>query len=266
MSPLDSVIFRKVAAFANAITWLGRAATLSSTADRRHAGVLSDADPENAPRMFGYKMSWLAVRTSDTARLLNALGLQNIATAGWSRGVSEIYSEQNGDSAVYVSPPLGEWTLVAGVSLPHPLGPSFVDKCSLLLRRLSSSFGEAQYFFTFPLLDFYAWAKASDGEMLRAFATGDEGIIWNRGALTPEEKRLNLRLFELRGVDAGQTDPGGATTSLPTEAEVLRLAGWWSVDPSQLEQRAGGQASRELGYLCTAPMAWRSERRHRSAA
>jgi len=253
---------------------------------RRMSGRVSStpvAEPD-APKSFGYKMSWLAVKTQDTERLSRVLGIGSGRTANWADGIASVYSEVGTDNDIFISPPVGEWTFVVGVALPHPLGASFLDKCTPLLEELSSKFGEAHYYFSFPLLDFYAWAKAVDGQMVRAFATGDEGIIWNRGRLTPEERKLNLRFFELRGISSRKGDVGGNMMLVPTEAQVLELAGRWSLDPSRLDERfernmADGKAqledrdewgrddgAYEVGYLGQAPMAWRSERRQKSAA
>lgn len=235
---------------------------------RRTASSLSAPPPQaDAPRPFGYKMSWLAVRTRDTARLVAQLELRNVRRATWEAGVSAIYAERAGDVSIFITPPIGPWTFVAGLTLPHPLGPAFVDKCSPLLTKLSKEFGEAQYFFTFPLLDFYAWVRAKDGAILRAFATGDEGIIWNRGRLTPEEQQLNFRLFELRGVDDRHGDMGGDLNLVPTEDQVLALARLWSIDPSHLgEDLVRSGETLGFGYLGHAPSAWRSELRRRKAA
>lgn len=228
---------------------------------RRAEGTLKTPD---TPQPFGYKMSWLAVRTQDSAGLIAHLRLRGVQPVNWSEGVEAIYAERREDQFAFVTPPVGEWTLVAGLSLPHPLGPAFKDKCTPLLEDLSARYGAAHYYFSFPLLDFYAWARAEEGRMVRAFAVGDEGVIWNRGRLTKEEQELKLRFFELRGVEDRQGDLGGDMLLMPTEQQVLALAGRWSFDPSRLEDATDKTAG--LGYLCTTPSAWRSERVRRSAA
>jgi hypothetical protein len=213
---------------------------------------------------FGCKMSWLAVRTQNTAGLISELSLGSIRPVNWVEGVGAIYDDRRSDQCVFVTPPTGEWTLVAGLALPHPLGPAFKDKCSPLLERLSVKFGSAHYYFSFPLLDFYAWARAEDGVMVRAFAVGDEGMVWNRGRLTTAERELKLRFFELRGVENRAGDLGGDLVLMPTEEQVLELAGKWSCNPSRVMEHDVEPTG--LGYLGVAPAAWRSERVHRRAA
>ena len=102
---------------------------------------------------------------------------------------------------------------------------------------------------------------SDDGSLL---SINGERVIWNRGRLTKEEQELKLRFFELRGVEDRQGDLGGDMLLMPTEQQVLALAGRWSFDPSRLEDATDKTAG--LGYLCTTPSAWRSERVRRSAA
>ena len=63
---------------------------------------------------------------------------------------------------------------------------------------LASHFPEAQYFLCYAPLDFFGWVRVFDGKLTRAFAIGDEGIIWNKGRPTREEKGLGLRFSEIR--------------------------------------------------------------------
>jgi hypothetical protein len=154
------------------------------------------------------------------------------------------------------------WTLVIGLPLPYPVGRSFLDKCTPMLLDLGMQFNEVQYYFTYPLIDTYAWARIVDGTLLRSFAIGAEGAIWNKGKPTKEEKSLGLKLFELRGVYESHGHAGGEPNPHPSEQHVLRLAGRWSLDPTRL----GGAAPAALGtgYVCAAPIAWRPERLRKS--
>ena len=120
-----------------------------------------------------------------------------------------------------------------------------------------------QYFFTYPLIDFFAWARVKDGKLARAFAVNDEGVVWNNGRITPEERALGLRLFELRGVQERQGDTGGELVLYPTEDQVLQIARCWSLDPTQVESL---ETVDGCGVLATSPSAWCSERRLKKAA
>jgi hypothetical protein len=93
---------------------------------------------------------------------------------------------------------------------------------------------------------------------LRAFAVGDEGIIWRKGKTTREERALGLRLFEFRGVRGRKGDAGGEIILYPTEDHIMRLAERWSVDPTKLD--GGAVTAPGTGYIALAPASWKAER------
>lgn len=226
--------------------------------------LVARADSDERVPILGPEMAWLAVRTSDVDELISMLELRGAKRVSWDDGVRTIYAERGPDAFAFITPPIDGWTLVAGLALPHPLGRSFKDKCTPLIEALSARFCAAHYYFSFPLLDFYAWAKAENGEVVRAFAIGDEGVVWDRGRLTPEERRLSLQHFELRGVEDRHGDVGGDLVLVPTEAQVLRVAGAWSCDPRVLS--GSKEILAQSGYLARAPSSWHSELRYRPAA
>jgi hypothetical protein len=218
--------------------------------------VLFSTQPD-APAAFGYDMAWLAVRTRDTAAVVSALALEAAQPCNWNSGVGTVYAADLGEGRVFVSPPVNGWTFVVGLSLPHPTTASFVDKCTPLLVALGGRFVEVQYFFCYPPIDMFAWARLVDGRLLRAFAAGDEGVIWNKGKTTREEKALGLKLFELRGVRGRRGDAGGELILHPTEDHVMRLAMRWSLDPTRLNAVSAPPGTGTIGL---APAAWRPER------
>lgn len=223
--------------------------------------VLFDATPDR-PAPFGLKMAWLAIRTRDTGRVIQALGLVEPKPCNWRSGIGTVYDDRLGENHVFVSPPVNGWTFVVGLSLPYPVGRSFVDKCTPMLLDLGREFIEVQYFFSYPLIDFFAWARIIDGKLLRAFAIGDEGIIWNKGKPTKDEKSLGLKLFELRGVRGRTGDAGGELILYPTEEHVMRLASRWSLDPTRID---AAPVSAGTGFICYAPASWRPERLRKTA-
>lgn len=224
--------------------------------------VVFDAEPD-APKPFGYSMSWLVLHTGDTDRVVELLGLEQTQPSNWDSGIGTIYSGELGDAYVFVSPPVKGWTFVAGVPLPLPAGRSFVDKLTPLLTRLSAEFTHVQYFAGFPVIDFYAWARLEGGRMVRAFAIGDDGVIWDRGKTTAEERALGLKLFDVRGIRGRKGDAGESIILYPTEDHVLRLARGWSLDPTLLDKL---DVSTDLGLVARAPSSWRSERVRKAAA
>lgn len=223
--------------------------------------VIFDIAPDR-PAPFGYKMAWLALKTRDTEAVLDALNIAVAEPANWNSGIGTVYDDRLGESRVFVSPPVGGWTFVVGLPLPYPVARSFVDKLTPLLVDLGGRFPDVQYFFTYPLIDFFAWARVTDGRLVRAFAVNDEGLVWNKGRTTREEKALGLKLFELRGVRGRRGDAGGEMILHPTEDHVMQLAHKWSLDPTRIDKIATEPG---LGFVAPAPVTWRAEREKKRA-
>ncbi|MEQ1653604.1 MAG: hypothetical protein ABL897_14040 [Hyphomicrobium sp.] len=224
-------------------------------------------DAPDAPKPFGYRMSWFAVKSADTAAVMQAMGLaaasdEAAVPANWNSGIGTIYDDGLSDSYVFVSPPVKGWTFVAGVPLPHPIGPAFSDKLTPLLLQLGQSFPDVQYFASFPIIDLFGWARVHKGKLIRAFVIGEDGVILDRGRLTPEEKALGLKLFDLRGIKGRKGDAGGAIVLYPTEEQVLRLARVWSCSPLLLDKMKMDDST---GFIARVPASWRAERIRRAA-
>ena len=222
--------------------------------------IVYDTTPD-APAAFGYRMAWLAIRTTDMSKVAEVLHLEAVETANWRTGIGTIYDESLSQGRVYLTPSINGWTFVVGLALPQPLGRSFVDKCTPMLLDLTSAFPEAQYFLCTPAIDFFAWARVADGKLVRAFAIGDEGIIWNKGKQTREERGIGLKLTEVRGVKNRKSDSGPPMPVYPTEAHVMHLASCWSLDPTSLE---GSKADEGIGFVCATPQRWKPERLRRT--
>ena len=232
-------------------------------APRMAEGLLVfDVKPDR-PYPFGYKMSWLAIRTRDTQRVLAALGLDAVEPANWNTGLGAVYDAELGLSRMFVSPPVNGWTFVVGQSLPQPLSKTFTDKATPLLLDLGTQFIEVQYYFCAPDIDYLGWARVIDGRILRAFAIGDEGVLWNRGKPTKEEMGLGLKHSEKRGVRGRRGDAGAEIVLYPTEAHVMHLAGKWSIDPTRVDEATVEPA---VGFVGYAPQRWRAERHRKAAA
>jgi hypothetical protein len=207
-------------------------------------------------------MSWLAVKTDDIGHLAAVLELGDLSVANWSSGLGAIYDLELSDTFVFISPPVEGWTFVAGVSLPLPQGGSFVDKAAPLLGRLAREFSHVQYFATFPIIDFFAWARFDNGRPVRAAAIGEAGVVWDVGRPTSVERKLGLSLMEVRGILNRHGDIGGALQLHPTEPHVLNIAEGWGINPMLLDGFANEIG---VGWIARAPDAWRAER-VRSAA
>lgn len=223
--------------------------------------VRFDGTPDG-PCAFGYRMTWIAVRAADPAAVVKALGLGPAEVANWSTGIGTVYDEILSRDRVFVSPAVNGWVFVIGAALPQPLGANFVDRCLPLLLDLGRDFKDVQYFTCHPSVDLFAWARVTDGRLVRAFAIGDDGMIWNKGKLSKDERSLGLKLFDVRGLKNRSGDLGAQMIAYPTEAHVMYLAGRWSIDPTAIERVSSRPA---VGLVCRASQAWRVQRSKRAA-
>lgn len=204
----------------------------------------------------------MAVRTRDTARLINVIGIGPVRASGWSDGVAGVYADRGGLNRVFVTPPVEGWSFVVSLGLPLPMGEAYVDKATALIERLSDAFGPVGYYVSYPALDFYAWAWAQGGVLQRGFAAGREGVVWNRGAVTVDERVIAPDFFALSEVSGGDQPGPSVEGGRPvgggghpfSEADVLSLARKWSVDPTEFDGR--GDLDRGIGYLGTVPQEW----------
>jgi len=171
------------------------------------------------PQQFGYKCSWLAVKTTSRDKLIRSLRLTELREVNWTQGLESAQSATNG--TLFVSPQLGPWILVIGLSLPDSGSEAnhLPDRLSPLLKELGSKFDEVHYYSTHRVVDYHAWAKLAQGRVIRKFGyLGETGeTFWNEGGLTLEEKRLGFQAMNSR---------------LPGEEDVLKIAALWSIDTS----------------------------------
>ncbi len=229
------------------------------------------ANPD-LPLPFGPRVAWLALDSTDTEAVARALGLREAQDATWAEGIEAAHQ-----ASVFVTPPLGDWTLAVSTALfPPDRVQAFVKP---LLERLSRQFGDAQYFCTQRDLGLHVWGRARKGRLVRGYGwLGQKGLtLWDEGAPTKEERDLGFRFVnpssicespnhgspEERGGGAHfmkgplpevkQSD-GGARKDLPLPDEscVMQLALLWSVDPTTLDEAYKEPA---VGLLGSVPWA-----------
>jgi hypothetical protein len=165
---------------------------------------------------FGGKQAWLAVRDGDPATVLGALGLRDLGEVPWREGIDVAHLT---DDRVAVTPPL-PWVLAVGRwFLQTP-----VD-VTVLSAKLHT---EVQFFATHRVTELHRWARAVDGELIRAFGyVGQTGEVTSwYGDPDPAERAAGLP----------ETLDDEATV-LVSEHDVLQVAGAWSVDPTTLSGR-----------------------------
>jgi hypothetical protein len=187
-------------------------------------------DPPDLPVRFGPNMAWVALDTTDTEAVATALGMREARPATWKTGIDAAYQ-----SSVFVTPPLGDWTLAAGIAFFPPDRPEAFVKA--LLELLSARFGEAQYFCTHRGVELHLWARARQGQVVRGFGwLGEKRLtLWDEEKPTKAERDLGIRLIDERISAVKQA--GDADTPLPSEEAVMRLASLWSIDPTSLDEQ-----------------------------
>ncbi|MEU1687086.1 hypothetical protein [Micromonospora sp. NPDC005707] len=186
---------------------------------------------------FSLKTSWLAVRDRAPGEVADALGLHDREVLDWATGTDRAYGY-----GVYVAAPVSGWTLAHGrLHVPADFDatqPAFPE----WLRELSQRLGEVQFFATERVPDYHAWARARDGELLRAYCwIGQQGEVpLFIGDPTADEIELGIGT---RGIEAGteswsddEWTAWSATT--PSEFDVMAMAGRWSIDPNRIDDDA----------------------------
>jgi hypothetical protein len=193
-----------------------------------------DRDSPDLPVPFGPRMAWLALDTTDTDAVATALGLRGPQAATWAEGI-----EAASQSSIFVTPPLGDWTLAVGAGLfPPDRADAFVKP---LLERLSRQFGDAQYFCTHRDVDLHVWARARKGRLVRGYGwLGQKGLtLWDEGGQTKEERDFGFRSFDRQSavVERGQVMNVPTDVMRPDEGGVMQLASLWSIDPTTLDEQ-----------------------------
>lgn len=189
----------------------------------RGAGV---AMPD-CPIPFGYKTSWLCVKSDSPEEVISALGLKDPVLSGWKKGIA---------AGVFVSPVLDGYILVINY------GDDIITEDLERLDVIARQFSEVQYFSSHRVAEYAAWVKYVGGEMLRGYCwCGDEGEIYlNEGEITAEEKALELdNLLQ-------STDDDWETSKFADEENVLDIAAAWGIDPRFSEK----QYPESMGWVC----------------
>lgn len=185
------------------------------------------------PVGFGYKCQWIAVKTVDTEAVLAEMQLKNVQVANWNTGIKGAY-----EGYYFISPPILGWTLVINSIMPD-LTDTKSPSPLTAISDLSQKFGEAYYFGTHRVVEYHAWAKAVNGQVVRAYGYLGEGgeTLIDEGKISQEEMENDL---VFTGFDVDEP-------KLPREGDVLFIAKKWTVDP--LMQQGNYQIG--TGYVGT---------------
>lgn len=202
--------------------------------DFQSAPVIAETTFPNQPDSpvpFGYKCSWLCVKANSPEEVIEKLELKNPEPANWDKGIEMAYN-----GCDFVSPCLDGYVLVVG------WGTDVLSLAPELLEESAKKFPELQYFTTHRVVDYHAWVKYENGELVRGYGwDGCDGIlIMNSGKLTPEEEKLGFtNLLPDAACNWDDYDT-------PSEDHVMGIAAAWGIDPSF----GAKEYPRSMGYIC----------------
>ena len=215
---------------------------------------LQPSSEPDLPLPFGQRIGWIAINATIEVSVGRAVGITKKEFANWRSGLEIVHNSSIGAGKVFISPPLNGWTFVIGTAIPFPAGSKHADNCMPLLAALGDKFEDVQYYFADEELGFFGWARIRHGKIGRAFAWGDEGIIWNRGRATREERALGLRPLEPQTAKREERASALQRLVYPGEDHVHRLAGAWSINPMDIKFL---ESSMGVGLIGTPPPSWR---------
>jgi hypothetical protein len=202
-----------------------------------------DANVPDRPVSFGYKCVWIAVNNNDGNQVSSVAGLKNKIPCNWTTGIDRAYEDE-----IFVTPPVDGWTFLVGWGLPKGDTKESISDVETILNKLSSKFGEAQFFGTHRVVGYVCWIRSLYGEIKRAYVyVGGQGEnLVVAGEPTEVEKKYNLvNTFSREAEDPKYFET--ADLIFPDEDEVMEIAGAWSINPTTLENRVDVEPA--LGYI-----------------
>ena len=205
---------------------------------------LKVSDSTDKPVNFGYKMVWIAVKTNQKNRLAEIIKLKNIKKANWETGIEAAYNDE-----VFITPQIGEWTLITGTGIPNK-GDSLENILELenFINDLSAEFGEAQFFGTHRVVEFHSWMKSINGKTERIYSYVGESMETIKVFGVPTEAEDGLNLFNSLSKEAEQEEYfEREDLNFADETLVMSIAEKWSVNPTKLLERT--DIKNELGLV-----------------
>lgn len=204
-------------------------------------------DTPDKPISFGYKTCWIAIPSSNAEEVLQSLAIDHLQKVNWRTGIPAAHN-----GFTFISSPIEGWTFVVSEQLPSLGYNPDTEEWLSLMRSLSEKFGAAQYFGSHRIVGFFAWARFANGTEERAFAyLGESGeTLVDRGPKTAGELELGYNYFDSNSPDA-KDDGYWERDDLcyPDEDHVLEIAGKWSINPSEIENKDQPLAVGWIGNL-----------------
>ena len=198
---------------------------------------------QDKPIDFGYKIVWIAVKTDNKSELSKILGFKNSKPSNWKSGIENAY-----ENSVFITPQIGEWTLAVGMGLPLGDSQESIEKLEKVLNKLSSEFGEAQFFGTHRVVEYHSWMKSVNGKMERIYSYVGESMENIKVFGNPTEPEKGLNLFNSLSEEAKSDEYfDREDLDFADEELVMKIAENWSINPTKLSERT--DIKNELGII-----------------
>ncbi|CAO5675662.1 MAG: hypothetical protein HEEMFOPI_00272 [Holosporales bacterium] len=184
------------------------------------------------PLSFGYKISWMAIKTEDVEKVIEHLPINTIEKSNWENGLNCVFDKNTRDNCIFVSPSISGWVFIVGYAYSNF---DFANNKIVLNRvaHFSSIFENCYCFCNDRINDFYAWIIGSNGYIKRAIIIGQGELIHEKGEITSEEKSLKINIKNEDGIFAIDEDV------------VLSLAECLSFNPMFLDNIK----EQKIGYI-----------------
>jgi hypothetical protein len=190
--------------------------------------AVADSTGGSRPVPFGFKIGWIAVRSTDIKAVADSVPGRSRIVAGWRDGIDAAYE----GSSVFVTPPVNGWVCIVGEWAAGLGDRRSVESIAKTVAELSTRFGEAHGYATHRIVEYHHWILARGGRAYRCFAfAGESGeILCQTGPVTSAEKKLRFASLPL-------------DQWLPEEEDVMTVASGWSFDPSKLSAASAPAAT-----------------------
>ena len=211
--------------------------------DKSTKSVFQVSTEFDKPLNFGYKNLWFAVKNVKSKNeIVELLNLDVLGNSNWQNGIHQAY-----DSKIFITPEVEGWTLICGTGLLNKLEDE--NEEIVMINKLSSKYGEAQFFYTHRVSECHIWAKSINGKLVRYYSyIGEQGEnLKIEGEETDFEKNFN---FVNTKSENAQNENYLDDESLiyPDEFIVMKIAKNWSIDPSEIELYKNIKL--EFGLVC----------------
>src|ERR1700722_5575183 len=124
------------------------------------------SDNTSPPEPFGYKMGWIAVRSTDMKAVAASIPLRSQSPASWHDGLAAAYksSASTHDDTVFIAPPINVWICIVGWWAMGTSEKDSVRWTTKTVSGLSARFSEAHGYATYRIIDYHHWIMAKQGQ------------------------------------------------------------------------------------------------------